>query len=423
MKKSFYYLWGSQTLSNIADLLYTLALTMMILKESGSIIVTTLIPFFVVISRLISGLFAPLMIERFRLPSLILLSQMSQFFIFILLYIYVTASKENLNIFIILAFVFTLAFLDGWTMPSRNALIPRLVDNNALLKANGIISITDQVVQFGGWALGGIMLIIIGPHYMLAIISLCYGITAFITLFIDDPTEPPRRHLWDLRVNRKEQRELTDSHWKEMKEGWVALWKSARLRSLLFMDATEQFGGAVWAGPFILMFVLEVLDKNEQWWGYINASYFAGAVIGGLILISLVKQIEKRIVLCMLGGTLGYVIVTVLYAVNSNAFLTLFIVLFTGPLTELANICRRTIMQRSVDNSVLPKVFSAQYVVLSLIYGLSLLMMSILADSFGIATVYIIAAAISGLAVIVGWMNRKSFTQTNQPEQNAASVK
>ncbi|MMZ63767.1 hypothetical protein D1872_260430 [compost metagenome] len=189
----------------------------------------------------------------------------------------------------------------------------------------------------------------------------------------------------------------------------MTLWKSPRLRSLTFMDATDMLGGSVWAGAFLLVFVNEILMKDEKWWGYINASYFAGAVLGGLVVVALVERLEKRIFPAMLAGMLGYAAFTAWFALNQYAPLTLLIVLLTGPFTELAAVSRRTLIQRSVGAEMLPKVFSAQSTLLNTIFGLSLLFMSGVAEWFGIVNMYLFAAVISLLAAGVGWMHRKSF--------------
>ncbi|CAM4389374.1 MFS transporter [Paenibacillus macerans] len=407
--KSFYYLWSTQTVSNMADLLYTLALTILVLDTSGSIIVTTLIPFITVISRLISGFFAPLLINRFRLPALLFISQMGQFVLFACLTVYLWFDQSSgPNLIFILIIVLLLSFLDGWSTPSRNALVPRLVDDSGLMKANTLISTSDQVVQFAGWAFGGILLSFVGPLTVIGIVAVCYGLAMIFTIFVTDPTETLRTSVWSMRSGRKHN-VAESSDWRALKEGWVLLWESRRLRSLLIMDATEQFGGAVWAGSFMLVFVIDVLKQGERWWGYINASYFGGSVLGGIVLIMLVKRLENKIVAALLFGTFGYAAITALYAVNTVPIIALLIMFLTGPMTEMSNICRRTLAQRSVDPLLLPKVFSAQYTVLSLIYGISLMAMSIVADLFGVASIYLLAAAVSAIAVVVGWTNRKAF--------------
>ncbi|RCX17025.1 MFS transporter [Fontibacillus phaseoli] len=423
-KRSFYYLWGSQTLSNTVDVLYIVALTTYVLKVTGSVVFATLVPFLRVASQLFSGLIAPLMISRYRLPFLLTLSQFGQFLLFVLLAGYLSPMFGGDELLPVYVLIVCISFLDGWTTPARNALVPRLVSDQALLKANGLIATTDQIVQFAGWAISGLLVATFGSFPVLVAVAVGYGFAMAITVLIEDPTEPKRRSLWDVRsglalipaVEVDEAGELNPagisnppSRWDTLKEGWVALWRSPRLRSLTLMDMTDMLGGSVWAGAFMLVFVNEVLLKDEQWWGYINASYFAGAVIGGILVVALVERLEKRIFPAMLLGMLGYAVLTVWFALNDFAPLTLLIVLVTGPFTELAAVSRRTLIQRSASPDLLPKVFSAQATLLNTVFGLSLLFMSGVAEWFGIVNMYLFAAAISMLAAGVGWLNRRAF--------------
>lgn len=429
-KRSFYYLWGSQTLSNTVDVLYLVALTSFILDRTGSVVFATLVPFLRVTSQLFSGLIAPLMVDRYRLPFLLTVSQCGQFILFVLLAGYLSPWVGGEQIMPVYTIIICISFLDGWTTPARNALVPRLVADQALMKANGIVATTDQIVQFAGWAISGVLVATFGSFPILAVVAAGYGLAMAVTLLIEDPTEPKRRSVWDVRTGRdqvdrtKVIGELDEdageaeiklpSRWDTLKEGWVALWKSPRLRSLTLMDMTDMLGGSVWVGAFMLVFVNEILLKDEQWWGYINASYFAGAVIGGLLVVALVERLEKRIFAVMLLGMLGYAVLTVWFALNDFAPLALLIVLLTGPFTELAAVSRRTLIQRSASPELLPKVFSAQSTLLNTVFGLSLLFMSGVAEWFGIVNMYLFAAAISVIAAGVGWLNRRAFVVAEQ---------
>lgn len=411
-KRSFYVLWGSQTLSNSADVLYLVALTTFVLERTNSVVFATLVPFLRVTSQLFSGFAAPLMIDKYRLPFLLTLSQFGQFVLFGLLAGYISPWFGGEELLPVYGLIIGISFLDGWTTPARNALIPRLADDRVLMKANGLIATTDQIVQFAGWAISGVLVASFGAYPVLLGVAVCYGAAMLATIWIEDPTEPARRNLWDIRTGARSNGGAEDdsaSRWDTLKEGWVTLWKSPRLRSLTLMDTTDMLGGSVWAGAFLLVFVNEILMKDEKWWGYINASYFAGAVLGGLVVVALVERLEKRIFPAMLAGMLGYAAFTAWFALNHYAPLTLLIVLLTGPFTELAAVSRRTLIQRSVGAEMLPKVFSAQSTLLNTIFGLSLLFMSGVAEWFGIVNMYLFAAVISLLAAGVGWMHRKSF--------------
>ncbi|WP_435921058.1 MFS transporter [Paenibacillus sp. DYY-L-2] len=430
-KRSFYYLWGSQTLSNTVDVLYLVALTTFVLERTGSVVFATLVPFLRVTAQLLSGLVAPLMVEKYRLPFLLTFSQCGQFVMFLLLAGYLSPLVGGTQVLPVYSIIACISFLDGWTTPARNALVPRLVSDRGLMKANGLMATTDQIVQFAGWGVSGLLVAVFGSFPVLVAVAVGYGVAMALTVMVDDPVEPKRKSFWDVRSKvgsanvEKSEEEYSESgmptstkpsRWDTLKEGWVALWKSPRLRALTLMDATDMLGGSVWAGAFLLVFVKEVLLKDEQWWGYINASYFAGAVAGGLLVVALVARLEKSIFKWMLVGTLGYAIMTAWFALNDIAPLALLIVLLTGPFTELAAVSRRTLIQRSVGPDMLPKVFSAQSTLLNTIFGLSLLFMSVVAEWMGIVNMYLFAACISVLAAGVGWLNRRAFAPTEMKE-------
>ena len=39
------------------------------------------------------------------------------------------------------------------------------------------------------------------------------------------------------------------------------------------MEVLEGMAAGVWASAIVYVFVKEILNKNEAWWGYINSSF------------------------------------------------------------------------------------------------------------------------------------------------------
>lgn len=65
---------------------------------------------------------------------------------------------------IVFALVTAMSFLDGWTTPARNALIPRLASGEGLMRANSLVSVSDQTVQLAGWGLSGVLVAMLGSE-------------------------------------------------------------------------------------------------------------------------------------------------------------------------------------------------------------------------------------------------------------------
>lgn len=191
LTRPFYFLWTTQTAANAADVLYIMALTVLVLNQTDSIVSAAFMPLMRSGAQMLSGLIAPLLLNRFKLPALLLFSQTGQFLLFVGLAVYLRLSGNDALFALVFALVFAMSFLDGWTVPARNALVPRLVaQEQGLLKANSLISVSDQVVQFAGWGLSGVIVALLGPGPTLLLTAVIYGLAAAFTLGVKEPQKP-----------------------------------------------------------------------------------------------------------------------------------------------------------------------------------------------------------------------------------------
>ncbi len=445
-KKSFFCLLGTQSMANAADVLYIMALVSLIFNSTDSIITAILIPLLRMGAQMISGFFAPLLLVRYQLPFILFISQTGQLAFFTLLVLYINAAHPATDWLVVFSLVLGMSFLDGWTTPARNALVPRLATGDALMKANSMISVSDQTVQLAGWGLSGMLVAFAGAEKTLIIAVVLYAIAMLFTALLRDPMEAGRFFLLrphtlvksgDQRLpeeptpihsasavtaGSEQHQPSRDGKWAILREGWMLIGKSTRLRILTFMDMVDMLGGSVWVGAFTLAFVQQVLLKDESWWGYINAAYFAGTIVGGLLVLMLVNRLQHRLFPAMLAGMTGYAILTILYAVNVLPLISLIVVLIMGLPAELAVVSRRTLIQKSVAVHDLPKVLSAQATLMSFTFCVSLLLMGWIAERFGIVNLYVFAGLLSGTAVLIGWLGRRSFARDGNTSSEPISA-
>lgn len=424
IKRSFYYLWGSQTISNVADIIYMLSVVVLVFSSSNSLMTTILIPLFRLSAQVLSGLVAPIVLGRFRLTRILLFSQFGQFVIFTLLLLYLWTVPEQRSFLFIFVMVFGMSFLDGWTNPSRNALVPRLATGEGLMRANGMVAVSDQVVKCAGWALSGVIVAWLGSLNTLLIASCCYLVAVTVTTFIRDPLDAKKissessQSLSDPEEAAKEEKR---SHWKELGEGWQIIWHNRRIRSLMIVDSVDTIGGTSWLGVFILAYVTQVLHRDASWWGFMNASFFSGSILGGLIVVGLVKRLQKNSFLYMLGALLVYVLITIVFALNTIPVAALVLFAVSGLPVQMAGIIRRTLLQTSAPADQLPKVMAGIDVLTNLAFGLSLLFLGWYADRFGMVQVYLLAAVMTTIAVLIGWWYRRDFQESESVDHPKAT--
>lgn len=179
-----------------------------------------------------------------------------------------------------------------------------------------------------------------------------------------------------------------------MKEGWIHLWSNSTLRLVTLMDVIEGIAGQIWVGAITLVYVKEILHKGEQWWGYINVSYYIGTIVGGIITIYLAKKIQTNLVLSMATGSFLFSILTLLYGLSSMPLLSLILCIAMGPAYQIRDIAQQTAFQTNIDVSLLPKVYASRNVLLSTVSSISIFIVGAIAEYFGIRMVYIFGAVL-----------------------------
>ncbi|MFY0546018.1 MFS transporter [Brevibacillus sp. H7] len=390
-KNGFAYLWSGQTLANLGDVLYIVGMISAVYAATRSAAYTSIVPLVFVAAQTVSSFLAPLILDRIRLTLLLIVSQAGKTVILLILTWFVASVPSSQTVPYVFAFVAALAFLDGWANPARNALVPRLVAESELVKANGWLATTDQCVQFGGWAAGGLLVTLLGS------VNVLWGSFALYLGAVVAMLGIPR-------VERLRQ-PFSDGH--TLLEGWKAIWEKPFLRRLLFMEVIEGLAGAVWMAAILLPYVENVLQKGEEWWGYINASYMLGAILGGMLVLTYAREIQAYLSRSIFVGTMGAALVTFSFGWGNDPFLALLLSAVLGPFSQLQQTAKQTALQQGIDETVLPKAFSAKGTLDSVVFGVSVLAVGALADQFDIRLVYWLAAALIGFSALLVLLPRK----------------
>lgn len=384
-RKSFRYLWIGQALANSGDLFYIVGLMAMIHGITGSAMLMAMIPFITTTTRFISGSFAPVLMDKYSLKSLLVSSQIGKTVVLFLLMVTCYAlGEQEATVYVILGFVFLISLLDGWAAPASHAMLPRLVDAAELTKANSFVAIVDQMIQLGGWAVGGLLVAVLGGS---SVIGLTFALSLAAAVFmklIEDRHEAAPEPKEKTRVSKG----------RSIQEGWALIWKQPSLRAIHVIYVLETMAGVIWIAAIIYVYVADALHREEAWWGYINASFFLGLMLGGLFGMrggGLIDRNIRKFVIC---SSFGISLMTLGFGLTSVPWLALMFSAGFGVFEQLKSVSLQTTLQRSVSVHLLPKVYAAQSAMVSLVFGLSTLLFGFITDEYGVRTTYIIAAAV-----------------------------
>lgn len=399
---SFRLLWLGQSLANFADSLYILGLVSLVFLTTKSAILSSLVPVIRMCAMIGGGLIAPLLMERFRLTSLLIFSQLGQT---VLLVSMIFTSINNSQItFWLWVFIATIAFCDGWTNPARNALVPRLVEKQNLMKANSLLATSDQVALLVGWSLGGFLAAELGSVSILWITFAFFSISTFSLMFIYE------------RSDNVQPKDDSDSIWKAAGEGWKYLFSQPILKRITFMSLLEYAAGTVWAGAILLAFVQEVLHKDQSWWGWINASYFASSILGGILVMKYADYFKERLLFALFIGSIGMAVLTFAFTTIPIPYVSLILSLLLGLPYQIRQIAERTFLQTKISANLLPKVLASHQTMASAVFSISVLVMGWISDYFSVKSVYLIASIICTFSAFLAIGLRKENEITFQTE-------
>ncbi|WP_301108257.1 MFS transporter [Sporosarcina sp.] len=393
--KSFRFLWIGQSFANLGDVLYIVGIISILYAQTASPFVLALVPFINMFGRFISGIVSPWLLNRFPLKNMLVYSQVGKTVLLSFL-VLLLLTQTTVNLIGILLFIGTIAFLDGWAAPASHAMLPRIVQKEQLVKANSFFSIVSETVNLGGWALGGIFVALAGGNLVILGTLVLYVISTLLMSGILDPVAFRK-----LTANQKRSGELT--------EGWKIIWKNPLFRSLHVVILFEAIANVVWIASILYIFVAEVLNQTEAWWGYINTAFFAGMIIGGIICSRYVAAIESNLRPLLILFSFGLSIVTLLFGITTISWISIIIVIINGIVQQLKSIVSETLLQKSATVDELPKIYAVQSAAISLLFGISSLAFGAIAEITDVRITFIFAGALLAVGAIYAVIRRRDF--------------
>ncbi|WP_409294243.1 MFS transporter [Peribacillus sp. SCS-26] len=377
MKKSaFYQYLITNTCSSLGDVVYIMVFTTTLYQQTGSAFMASLLPLLRGAAGLVAGFTAPLLLQKWKFTSLLLCLPVMKTILLTAMIIGFMPLTDRMYFLVIC--ISMLALLEGWTSPLLSSVLPRAVDSSQLVKANSLLSTAGQAVQIAGYTFTGYAVVTLGELPVLIAAGGFYWISLLCLFFLINGLSKD-----ETPVEKK-------PGLAALKEGWAILWNNRTLRLVTIMDCMEGIAGTIWVGAITLVYVKEALNSGEQWWGYINASYYAGAILGGAVTWLFASRIQRHLVASMAIGSLLFSIFTLLYGLNSSPAAALILCAAMGPAYQLRDTAQQTALQTGIELNALPQAYASRNILLSAISSLSIALAGLTADMLGIRMVYIL---------------------------------
>ena len=391
MSNSFIKLLVSQLFANLADIFFRVTIIANIYIISKSVIATSLVPILIGISSFVASLLVPLVTKRIALNRVLSLSQFGKTILLTILVGMFTV-MQSVAPLVTYLFVVVISILDGFAAPVSYAIVPRYATD--LGKANSALSMSGEAVQLVGWGLGGLLFATIGLLPTTFIILILYIISSFLMLFL------PKAEVEVLE---------SETNLEILLKGWKLVARDPRLRLFVSVNLFEIFSNTIWVSSIILVFVTELLNETESYWGYSNTAYSIGIIISGLIAFRLSEKFLAAKWESILFPLVAMAIVTLTILYFPNAQMFLVFSALVGMLSQLKEVPESVFLQETVEENNLVNVYSVLEVISTLAFSVFVLLMSYITESFGISISFWLSAICLMIEAILIYIRRDYF--------------
>jgi len=391
MSNSFIKLLVSQLFANLADIFFRVTIIANIYIISKSVIATSLVPILIGIASFVASLLVPLVTKKLALNRVLSLSQFGKTILLSIL-VGMFIVMQSVAPLVTYLFVVVISILDGFAAPVSYAIVPRYATD--LGKANSALSMSGEAVQLVGWGLGGLLFATIGLLSTTFIILILYIISSFLMLFL------PKAEVKVLE---------SETNLEILLKGWKLVARDPRLRLFVSANLLEIFSNTIWVSSIILVFVTELLNKTESYWGYSNTAYSIGIIISGLIAFRLSEKFLAAKWQSILFPLVAMAIVTLTILLFPNAQMFLLFSALVGMLSQLKEVPESVFLQEIVEENHLVNVYSVLEVISTLAFSVFVLLMSYITESFGISISFWLSAICLMIEAILIYIRRDYF--------------
>ncbi|PAL11675.1 hypothetical protein B8W99_15710 [Peribacillus simplex] len=388
---SFRCLWIGQAFANLGDIFYVVGLISLLYNLTGSAFYLSLLPFITTIFRFISSLLAPLVIDRFPLKRIIVQSQWWKTILLVCLGIFIISFDHGFSVAVIF-FIALISLLDGVAAPVSAALVPQLVPKEERMKANGFLNVITQTIFVAGWPLGSVLLISTNSSFIIWLTVLLYAVSTIYTgrIKVPEQTTDP----------------VAPSNWDSIKSGWVAIRQIPTIRTLISIDFITTLASSVWVAAVIYIYVEQNLQLGEEWWGYINTSYFVGMIFSGLIVIRFAKLLEKYIGFFITFGLFLSSLLILFFGTTSIPALALLLACLYGLPEQIREVIYTKLFQDHATEKTLAKIHAVWGAVINLTFAGSVLLLGFITETYSVKTTFQFSSTLIFLAFLYATFKR-----------------
>lgn len=274
--RDFRLLWAGEAVSAVGDQFALIALPWLALVLTGSALALGGAMALMAIPRAVLMTFGGVAVDRFSPRRVMLGSNAVRLIAVVALGATVVAGQAEVWMLYLFALVFGVA--DAFFFPAQTAIVPELVTNEQLPRANGIVQGTAQISVLVGPVAAGLVIAALGGGAAAATtagigVALLFDAATFVASLVTLLFIKPRAHV----------AQAHDSVLESIREAARFVWSSKGMRAMILVSLAANF---LIVGPFEVgmpFIAYSRLPEGAAAFGLVTAAFGGGSLVGLLL--------------------------------------------------------------------------------------------------------------------------------------------
>jgi putative nucleotidyltransferase with HDIG domain len=378
--RAFRLLWFGQAVSYFGDMMNTTALAIMLylITKSPSVVAMGLIA--KAVPTVLFGLIAGSLIDRFDRQRIMIVADIIRAVLTVTIPFF--AINWLPGVFVS---VFLVATASAFFNPAKQAILPNLVPGPFLVRANGLMSSSEKVMELLGFSTAGIIAAVISFVPLFLIDAATYLISAITLLGVADSRT----------IATPKHRRLAE----DIVEGARFILTRPVLRSTMSLTfAAVFFAGMTF--PVLVIMSFGPLHGGALGYGLLEAAIGAGAAIGALAAAP--AMIRYSAGMLILAGVAGIGASEVLVGFSQNLGIALVLLFLGGITSTIYYVPLISLTQKEAPDYIRGRVMATRFLLvqLGLLGGMAIA--GPLTDRVGPAVVYVASGGLLLMTALLG---------------------
>lgn len=412
-QRNFGLLWLGQVISVVGDWVLFASLAFYVYALTGSVLASGAMMIVSTVPRVVLGSVAGVFVDRWDRRRTMIAADLGRALVLLPLLAVHTAG----DMWIVYLAAFAEAAISQFFGPAKNALVPRIVTAEELVRANSANSVGEQVGRLVGPAVGGFMLARLGVQSVVIFDVLSFVVSAALISLMAVPTAATRAAPGAASPEAVPVASGTVEGapsggpqgaarasgalqvWRELLAG-LRLMRANQVLTALFLLWTISSIGEGLLDVLIVPWVSSVLAGTSMTFGWMMTMQAIGSIAGGAILAWAGKTRQARLLVVL--GALGWgVIDLVIFNADSVAVALGLFVLVGIPIAAMV-VSFNALIQSEAPDEYRGRMFGAFGAAAAIATLAGMAVSSALAGRVGIVTMLTVACVVIVAGAAVG---------------------